>query len=705
MKICLYESELKNKEPAFLGSAFLLGNGHLGYRGSYEEDGKEGMPALNIQGLYDRQGNKWRESINMPNPFFIRVLIDGKEVSVREGKPRRNERALHLDKAVLERATDFDDISVKSTRFVSNCRDNLLASSYSIKAKKDLSLLLDYGMDDNVFDINGPHFVSKDEIESTAGIIFRGRTNEGRVLFEGASYKANKGQQVYKGHGRYANSLSLKEGEEFVLETRALVFESETSVSNELQKANSLSFLSLRHEHELAFEAKWKSSLLEIEGPDKEANFALAYSIYELLIIGDRNRSRSIAARGLSGQTYKGAVFWDSEIFILPFFLLTDYKVAKGLIQYRINTLEGAKKKAKEFGYEGAFYAWESQDDGTEACSKFNVSDPVTGKPIRTYFNEKQIHISSDIPFAIDRYIKTTNDVSILEEGALDVLVECSLFFISYAKKEKDGLYHLNDVIGPDEYHERVDDDAFTNYMAKKALTIAIHYLRESKRGDKEELISRIGSFLSKLYLPSPNKDGVIEQFRGYFKKEDVSVATVRSRLKNPQDYWGGEFGVASPTQVIKQADVVAMLVLLGDEFPLSVKEANYRYYYPRTEHGSSLSASMYALLGCEIGELDTAYAFYKQSAEIDLVGASKCFAGGIYIGGSHPASNGGAYLSSVYGFAGLSLNDDGTYSFSPRLPSQIERMTIPYLERGYEKIALIDKMGVSIKDGGKEND
>ena len=125
--------------------------------------------------------------------------------------------------------------------------------------------------------------------------------------------------------------------------------------------------------------------------------------------MGNKNYCTSIPARGVSGQTYKGAIFWDTEIFLEPFYNMVDPEISRNLILYRINTLEGAKKKAQEFGYEGAFYAWESQDTGLEACSKYNVTDPLTNKPIRTYFNEKQIHISADIVYSIEQYIKMTD--------------------------------------------------------------------------------------------------------------------------------------------------------------------------------------------------------------------------------------------------------------------------------------------------------
>jgi kojibiose phosphorylase/nigerose phosphorylase len=176
----------------------------------------------------------------------------------------------------------------------------------------------------------------------------------------------------------------------------------------------------------------------------------------------------SIAARGLSGQTYKGAIFWDTEMFIMPFFMFTEPEVARTLLKYRIDTLEGAKKKAVQYGFQGAFYAWESQEGGIDACTDYNVTDVFTGRPMRTYFKDKQVHISSAIVYAMMSYIDYTKDESILKEGGAQVVIECAKFYYSLLlKRAGEKRYEIHDVIGPDEYHERVNNNGYTNRMAK----------------------------------------------------------------------------------------------------------------------------------------------------------------------------------------------------------------------------------------------
>lgn len=293
---------------------------------------------------------------------------------------------------------------------------------------------------------------------------------------------------------------------------------------------------------------------------------------------------------------------------------------------------------------------------------------------------------------------KITGDSSLLYEGGMELLLEISRFFLSYATF-RNGEYHLDDVIGPDEYHERINDNAFTNYMAQHALRYTLRKLEGNPSFlDKYSLDKmKIEDFLSNFYLPKANSSGVIEQFEGYFQKEDCSVDEVRSRLKDPKQYWGGKDGPASPTQIIKQADVVAMLVLLSDEFPLAIKKANYDYYFPRTEHGSSLSSSMYSLLATEIGEKEYAYKMFRKSASIDLYGPQKLFAGGVYIGGSHPASEGGAYMSLLYGFSGLKIHGK-EINVSNNLPKEIKELKYSIFFQGERYLIDIQENKNTIK-------
>lgn len=653
------------------GNMFLIGNGHLGYRGTLEEYSKKEMVGLNVVGVYDKYLDKWRESINMPNPFFLKM----DEYNVFNEDYINHYIDLDIKHALFTRNTEFNNLIIKSERFVSQTLDNVIIFKYEITAKEDINTSLTLGMDLDIYEINGPHFkdYSITRIDNT--LSFKGLTNENKDLYEEVIYlfpKELKEENYSK--GLFTCSLTLSKNQKIEIYALSKISEYKK------EKIDNFSidlYLKYKEDHFNNFENKWKQSDVIIKG-NEEAQFAIRYSIYHLLILGNEKYETSIPARGVSGETYKGAIFWDTEIFLLPFFTLTNPNVAKKLLKYRINTLEGALNKAKEYGYEGAFYAWESQEYGQDACSKYNVTDPLTNEPIRTYFNEKQIHISFDISYAVFQYINATLDESILDEKCFNMLIEIANFAISYSKKIDDK-YHVLDVIGPDEYHERVDDNAFTNYLINYVIKNTIKYLR--KYNYKKELIDKYQDYLDNLYLPKINENNLIEQFNGYFNLEDTTIEIVRSRLRHPLDYWGTENGVAYPTRIIKQADVITLLVLLNEEFNYEIKKANFNFYYPYTEHGSSLSSSMYSIVASELNYNDIAYDMFMKSATIDLGTNQKMFAGGIYIGGTHPASNGGSYLSLLFGISGLKFKDNEII-LNPHLPSKIKGLEFKIIYR-----------------------
>ncbi len=666
-KFKLVRSNFDKDNVVSYGNMFLIGNGHLGYRGTLEEFNKSEMVGLNVVGLYDRYKKLWRESINMPNPFKVILSNDSYLYSVLENKPIEHSQSLDLKHAVFSRHTEYEEIIIDSERFIPITKQNLLLFKYTITAKCDTKFHVSLGTDDDIYEINGPHFKSKKILHRGRKIEFRGKTNEQKNVSEVNQYYFNNQDFEYD-NGMFDFDVELKQNETYEIICYSTILENE---NDEAQNYTLAQYKKIKDLHFKDLESRWDKAYIEIGGND-EVQFYSNYSIYHLLILGNENYETSIPARGVSGEVYKGAIFWDSEIFLVPFFTLTNPKIARSLLKYRINTLSGAMAKAREFGYDGAFYAWESQDTGLEACSKYNVTDPETGNPIRTYFNEKQIHICADIVYAFSNYVEITKDYSILEEGGLDVMIQVSKFFISYAKLVM-GKYRFIDCIGPDEYHERVDDEAFTSYMAKFAINECIKHLDEGlqKESFKE--------FVDHLFVPLPNESKLIEQFRGYFKKEDVDVDTVRSRLVHENDYWGSKNGVATPTRVIKQADVIALLVLLNKEFDKETMKANFDFYYPYTEHGSSLSSSMYSIVASIIGYTDKAYDMFIKSASIDLSKDQKMWAGGIYIGGTHPASNAGSYLSIIFGFAGLRFNED-SFTLSPNLPDDIESLKFKFI-------------------------
>lgn len=671
------------------GNRFLTGNGYMGVRGTLSESGPEDMAAVNLAGIYHQKGGAWREPLNAPNPLYWEA--EGASLPACAGTLLSHRLALDIADGTFLRESAFSssggELHVRQERFCSMTQVHLLAQRVTLSASRPLPVSVRAGIDSRVWDIHGPHYERMDFSEEDGILVATAVTDDKKTVCTALRLSIVPAYSPSRDGGLFALCVRPAEGQSLSFEFAAAVYTSADCADPRAAAIRAArlapGYDALLSEQRQAWAALWDDARVTIEG-DARAEFAVNYSLYHLISIAPRHaKSLSVPARGLSGQTYKGAIFWDTEMFMLDFYLGAMPQVAASTLRYRIQTLPGAKQKAAEYGLDGAFYAWESQEGGREGCSDYNVTDVFTGRPMRTYFRDKQIHISAAVVYGLKKYLDRTGDESLMLEGGAQVAVECARFYRSLMSKRivKDS-YDLADVVGPDEYHERVCNNAYTNEMARMTLTTACALCARYRTDAQPEELRAFADAALRLKRQQPNpQTGVIEQFDGYFALEDVSVDTVRSRLKDPREYWGGAYGVAAHTQVIKQADVIAMLYMLAG-YPRSVVEANYDYYEPRTEHGSSLSACMYALCACMIGRPEAAYPLFLTSAEADLRGGGKQWAGLVYIGGTHPAASGGAYMVLLFGFLGLRFEGDG-FALHPCLPDGWKRVSMNVWHRG----------------------
>lgn len=693
------------------GNKFLIGNGYMGIRGTLPEYEKEQFPAINLSGIFDKVGDSWREPLNAPNGLFSYVEFNDIKCSVPYSESFSSEISLNYRYGIFSSKTKFSTpeglIEIEAERFASIVDKHSILMKYKVKTEKKGNLSIYTGIDGDVWDINGPHYDNMEFTNQNDKLIAKALTHENKDIVcvcEKIKCDFKYNEQILKDKNKFLRKISIntEENSTYTLYKFISIYTSKDcndpleEAKMEVDKSEDTGFNISKNEHKNIWDKLWEKSEVIIDGDDK-AMEAINYSIYHLHSIAPRHsESLSISARGLSGQTYKGAVFWDTEMFMLDFFLNTEPKVAKTLLKYRIDTLDGAIKKAKHYGYKGAFYAWESQEGGYDACSDYNVTDVFTGRPMRTYFKDKQIHISSAIVYGIIKYTKQTGDYEIITNGGYKVIIECAEFYYDLLiSKLGSEIYELRDVIGPDEYHERVNNNAYTNRMAKFTFESAIKVIEflekcslkviEYNRLDLLKL--KFKDAAKKIYIQKPNDNTlVIQQFDGYDILEDIKIEELKKRLINDKEYWGGAYGVASDTKVIKQADVVTMLNLFHDEYSEEVMLNNWRYYEPRTEHGSSLSACMYALVACKCGLAEEAYKFFLKSALSDLKGGGKEWAGLIYIGGTHPAASGGAYMTAIEGFGGIYF-ENGEVKSKPCMPSGWRSLSfkISYLNELYK--------------------
>lgn len=446
--------------------------------------------------------------------------------------------------------------------------------------------------------------------------------------------------------------------------------------------------------HAAAWDQRWSASDVQVDGAPASQQ-ALRFALYHLNGAADpEDETVSIGARALTGDDYLGHTFWDTEIFLLPFYTFTWPKAAKALLMYRFRTLDAARAKAAAMGWRGALYAWESADTGAET-----TPDQVVG-PDRRVVNiltgRQEQHISADVAYAVWQYWRVTGDEAFLCEAGAEILLETARFWASRVTPGDDSLNHIRGVIGPDEYHEGVDDNAYTNHLARwtirRGLEVAallgerwpmVWTKLSTRLGLTEAELATWGHVGDTLATGMDSTTGLIAQFDGFLDLEDIDLAAYAGRSV-PMDIVLGRDRTAR-SQVIKQADVVALLALLPEGFTPDVTRTNFAYYEPRCGHGSSLSRALHGVVAGRLGQADKALAYLQQSSAIDLADTHVAIAGGIHI-----AAQGGVWMIAILGMAGLGLRDDGL-AFAPRLPSTWLSLTFPVQWRGRHVRVRID--------------
>lgn len=429
---------------------------------------------------------------------------------------------------------------------------------------------------------------------------------------------------------------------------------------------------------------------------------ALRFCVYHLLIAANPDDPTvSIGANGLAGERYRGHVFWDVEIFLLPFFVLTQPQTARALLSYRHHTLDGARCNAREHGASGARYAWESADSGREECPRFSLDGAH-----RFWAREEEVHVTADVAYGIVRYVEVTGDHDFLRDRGAEVLFETSRFWVDRVEPTDGGTYALRQVMGPDEFHSHVDDNAYTNRLVRWHLEQAAR-LYDELRDHHPETLTRLAATIGvrpeerdrwqevAARLVEPRRDdGVIEQFAGYFDRDDVPI-TEWDENAMPRYPPGLHHFNCETTKLLKQADVVQLLYLLPDGFDAATTKANFDYYEARTLHKSSLSPSIHAIMGIEVGDTTRAVQYFERSAFVDLSDNQGNSAKGMHI-----ASAGGTWQILVNGFGGLRISR-GRVTLDPWLPDGWDGIRFRIRWHGRPLHVTVDRTHVELRLGG----
>ena len=697
----------KSFDPDLLvttGSNFMIGNGYLGYRGTFTEWEKEHFVACTVTDTWDTApGSEWRELCTVPNGLYAQFLVDGEMLTAFSGKAAEYHRELNFRYGLNHRSLTWQGkndkrIQLKVEKFASYDNYHLVPMSITLEAMDPLELNLIFGIDGDIWSLNGDHFKSYEVFEENQTMGMETRTHEFDIQLDViCAWKITGAQpldtKTIKEDRRILKSCTcqLEPGDKLTLDQFMVITHSndvESPRKIALQEAHlaiERGFDNLYEAHQLHWDKIWSVSDIQIEG-NLEAQTLARFNLYHATIATPIHAKLPIGARGLSCQVYQGAAFWDQETFNLPMYLYTRPEVARRILEYRYDTLPGARKKAHDLSYYGAFFAWTSGKTGEELFPDYFFTDVLTGRKIHNHFNSWQIHISPDIVYALWLYYETSGDWDFILNYGAEIAFEVAQFLVSriHFKMDKKR-YEFIRLLGPDEYHENVDNNTYTNYLSQYALEKAIYIYYRMLEEEPEilsGLLEKIGfdhsavnawvDISQRLYLPQPDPDTkLIEQCDHFFELEDITPAELRKRLIDPEEYWGWPNGIAVEAQILKQADVLQLFALLDDKFSREVMRANYDYYEPRTEHGSSLSPSVHATVAAWADYPEEAYRYFLEASSIDLYNASKkVMSGGSFLGGIHTAAAGAVWQIIVKGFAGFKVVA-GIPHFQPALPEQ----------------------------------
>lgn len=708
----LAESGWEAEHALAVSSNMMVGNGYLGYRGTSPEQGADGYVALVVSDTYDMADGKWRELCTVPNPLLVAARVDGVDIGVATADEVETSFDLRTAQQTIRFVQQVGEsrVEVSVRRAASMVDLHLLAQHWHLTADRPVEVELVTDIDTVVWSLNGEHFVD---------MAVTGEGTRQRAI----GHTGERGTRiVVEREATASGTVAVTPAAPLDVETLAAVYSSnDTDEPDARAEASVRSAASVGYDAVAAASAQewariWSRMDVVIEGsPADQAS--LRFSAYHNRIATPAHSDHlPIGARGLSCQAYQGAAFWDQEVYNLPAFLLTEPEIARRLLVYRHKTLDGARRKAARLGFDGAFYAWISGDTGDELCPDVFFVDVLTGREIRNHFNIWQIHVAPDVVTTIDQYVQVTGDDQFVVEHGAEIAFEVARFLRSRVLlDELHGTYHCIRLLGPDEWHENVDDNAFTNVQVRHALDIAVRVHRwmaeqapdalaelSASIGLETDEVTAWGRIRDHMYIPQPDPDtSLIEQFDGFFDLEDVSPDELRTRLLHPQEYWGWPNGIAVRTQISKQADIPVLLWQHAHSYTDDVVEANYRYYEKRCAHGSTLSHPPFGFAAIRVGDMAKAMEHFRETATVDLLTTAHAVVGGTFIGGIHTAACAGTYQLAVAGFGGLDVVDGGL-SIDPSLPEEWTSLTYPVTFRGRRLRVTVtaDDVDVELLDG-----
>lgn len=722
-KWILTESEFKAKTALAYEGLFTLGSGYLHTRGSLEENvgndpqniTKPKEPVANasnfdhaatvvvshwgtyVPGVFARHPYMNEEIVNLPYFLGIAPTVAGEKLDVLTSKTSGYSRELNMKTASIERKlvwhTKEGDVKVKFERFISGVKTQLSVQRATFTAgAKPIIISIKSGIDADVRTNGEDHFIengslqggklqsevvklSENEVKSIVTTNINREFNTGgdtiytvaQLLADGAKWK----YETEDRRGFFVAQFEIPAGGTVVIEKRAAVTTSRDLVSQTseqvLADVKALTYDQLFAEHTAYWAGRWAKSDVEIEGDDDSLQ-AIRASIFHLLRCHVAGDSRvAIDAKGTAGDLYYGRFFWDTEVYLVPFFLYTDPERAKTLVDFRIQTLEGAKKNAQKLGYRGARFPWESDHKGNDCCPAMNWQ-----------YRDHEVHITADVVYAFAHYAANTGGDYLKDPKTAETIVETARYWIDRIDWRKDDNYpSLLGVMGPDEYTALTSNNAYTNYMVKFSLNIAAECGKFGGATDAE--IAQFKEVAEKLpIIRSPKNPDLIMQCEEFDSFAEPQFDKIwKDRKKHFAIFASQERLYRS--KCLKQADVLMLLYLFINKFTKEEIKAAWDYYLQYTTHDSSLSRGAHAVLANRIGLDDEAWEMFQGCKGQDLNVENGGAAEGIHIAGC-----GMNWQMVVFGVAGIlnALQSD-IFSMQPHMPKQWKKVSFPFVWKG----------------------
>lgn len=698
-------------------SIFCLGNGYMGIRSAFEEPYPFQVRGLFVGGCFNRNQNETVELPNGADNCELLLTLDGEFFSMDSGEVSDYSRYLNLYTGELVRKLQWKSPKGRRYHLVFRrtvSRTDLHAYGMRVEISSldaDVILQVVSGINARMTNSGVQHFHdgTKKVLERKFLYLDQTTTQSNVTLYHCCGTKVSHAEEkrefsMQRRRIQETVTAQIKKGEEVCFEKLAVLYTSRELAEQDEQQSRNLIFShieslvkegyeTLLEKSAAVFQEYWEHHDVQIKSSVDKIQLALRFAQYHLLAMIPRDSHSSIAAKGLTGEGYKGHVFWDTEVFILPYYLFNLPDKARQLLEYRINRSEQAEENARKKGYQGMMYPWESAETGMEETPLFASMDILTGKAAQVWSGIKEHHITADIAYAVWMYKNATGDRDFMKSGGNFLIVGAAVFWMSRSIYiEEKQRFEIHDIIGPDEYTEHVNNNAYSNYMAyyvaEKAVRILENSTDQLKQKTEEyygetDLLNKLKNYIRKLYLPevSENHDGVIPQDDTFLDKKILDIS--RYRNDNVKQTILKEYGreQVNDMQVLKQSDVIMLMELIPELFDNEVKIKNWDYYEPKTIHDSSLSRAIYSIVASDCKKADKAYESFLHAIDIDM-GMNPCSSDE----GIHAASMGGIWLSVVRGFAGVYLQDD-CLCINPCLPEAIQevRFCIIYRQKTIE--------------------